>query len=170
VNQKLLIVVLIVLVLLFASGVALGATGGSGSGGIEIRDGEIVKPAWMGRIDAVVPRQQATMDDVVSANSADCLSGGRLTIAPNAQCWYTLTNARAPRTLALRVMAGTQMTANVVQPVRSDGAKMGSPVELGSGDSAEFDLFRRQSESDNVQLRIYCRDLEDACVLNIDGR
>jgi hypothetical protein len=169
VNPKVLLIILILLVILFVAGIGGGLLAGDDPASLEIRDGEIVRPAWLGGIDNLVPKGTVTLDDVLSSNdNAACLDreAQRLTAPPGMPCWYSLTNSARPRTVGVRLQSGASAQVELRQPVTENGS-IGARETLAGGQCEEFDLFRRQSEEDNVQLRVLCTDLSGGCVLQI---
>lgn len=168
-NLKVFVIILILLVILFVAGIGGGILAGDDPASLEIRDGEILRPSWLGGIDGLVPKGRATFDDVLSSTDDDaCLDRGaqRLTAQPGTPCWFSLTNSARPRTVGVVLLSGAAAQVEVRQPVTENGS-IGARETLSGGQCQEFDLFRRQSQEDNVQLRVLCTDLAGGCVLQI---
>ena len=106
-DPKLLIVVVVFLVLLFAAGVSMGFTVGGDGGG-----GGGFSPSWVTGLGDMMVREKALgAKDVDSADPADCLERlrqGRLELAQGQRCHLTIAPSRERvRTVSLRLDQGS---------------------------------------------------------------
>ena len=155
-SRNALIVLVIVLVIAFIAGVGVGFAR-------DDNDFDLTSADWAGWIESRLPSNTVTTDDIDRATPLDCLDAQRdeLFIAANGQCRLIIESARGQRTLELKLVEGDSAEIILTQPIKRNGDTLKSDKTIRVGESAEIDIFRRQSADDQIQAVIVCRSLNN---------
>lgn len=164
-SLKTFIIIIILLVILFVVVVVVGVSQGSGSGSSGFS-------AWQGRLgrfDSLIPRGTVTFDDVRRADPLTCLdtANERIRVAAGAGCTLLIETASRARDLNMRLAEGTQADLALTQPLNKQNDPLTARKTLFTGQSAELDLYRRQTDTDIITLSVVCQGLDSNCMLTL---
>jgi hypothetical protein len=160
-NQKTILVVLVVIGLLFFVGI--------GRGFMQVKE---EMPPWVKNIGTLIPKIRASFEAVVRSNhDSICLdSEARLLNVPAGfNCRYTLTSSFLPRSLTLELASGRAADVELYQPVNDRGVLgITYAKKLEIEEAASIDLFAQRSKNSRIQLSISCLDPTENCRLQIE--
>lgn len=160
-NQKVVLVLLAMIGLLFFMGIGRG-----------FMQEKKEMPDWVENIGDMFPERNATFDAIHQSNDdAACLDNGlrELTVPARFNCRYTLKSSFLPRDLTLELASGSAVHITLDQPVNDRGL-LGKTFdeELKTRDKASIDLFPQRSKNSRIMLFVLCQDLEESCLLHIE--
>ncbi len=166
-SLKTLIIILVVLGLLFAAAVLVGASR---------QDDPNAKPtnSWQGNLiksfGNLIPKGKVGADDVRRAIDPSCWrpQEQRMVIQSGLVCLYYFNPSKMPRLLRLSLTEGNSAQLLLSQPVNSDGDMVTAKPVLDQGNepptvdpvingqTIRFNLYRQQKDTDTVKLVVQC--------------
>ena len=160
-NFRLFIALLVLLVIAYSVGIGVGLGRGDGD------NPSLDQADFLDGLADRLPKQTLNSDDIDRIDPLDCFDAQRdeLTVVAGTPCRLNIAAAQGQRVLELRLVSGDAAELVLSQPVNSDGGILSSDKRLVAGQSAEIDIYRRQTENDHIRLVVTCQSTDSPCRL-----